>query len=369
MLILTINSGSSSVKFQLFEGKKLNQIASGLVDGIGLPNCRFSFKSKQKNLGLPCKTKDHKEAIKLALDTLIQTKTIKSFKEISTVGHRVVHGGEKYIKPTIINSKVIKELTALAELAPLHAKANLSGILAIQKILPKTKQTAVFDTAFYSDMPDHAKLYALPSIYFEKHGIRRYGFHGINHQHVVSEALKILKNKKAKIVSCHLGNGSSITASVGGKAIDTSMGFTPLEGLPMGTRSGSIDPSIIFYLKDKLKMDLKKIEHLLNFESGLKGLSGISSDMRDIYGAAQKGNPKAKLTIEILSYDIAKYIGAYAAALNGLDAIVFTGGLGEKASYVREKALARLTHLGRPRILVIPANEGLEIAREMEGVA
>ena len=358
------------MKFQLFEGKKLNQIATGLVDGIGLPACRFSFKSKQKNLGLPCKTKDHDSAIKLALETLLKTKTIKKLNEISVVGHRVVHGGEKYIKPTILNSKIIKELTALATLAPLHAKANLTGILAIKKILPKTKQVAVFDTAFYADMPDHAKIYAIPTIYFEKHGIRRYGFHGINHKHVVNEALKILKNKKAKIVSCHLGNGSSITASIGGKAVDTSMGFTPLEGLPMGTRSGSIDPSIIFYLKDKLKMDLKKIEHMLNFESGLKGLSGISSDMRDIYAAAGKGDEKAKLTIEILSYDIAKYIGAYAAALSGLDAIVFTGGLGEKASYVREKAISRLTHLKnpRPRILIIPANEGLEIAGETMGI-
>ncbi len=357
MQILSINCGSSSLRFKLMKtGKDFTTLAEGHVDGIGLPTCKFKFKSGKKNIGHKLKIKNHKEAIKLAFTKLP--------KEIDAIGHRVVHGGKKYSAPTKITPKIIKDIEKLEKLAPLHNKANLEGIIACKELLPRTPQFAIFDTAFHQTMPEKAFRYAIPKEFYAKHDIRRYGFHGTNHKYVINETIKKIGKKNLKIVSCHLGNGASITASINGKSIDTSMGFTPLEGLIMGTRAGSIDPAIPLHLATHLKMKPEKIDYILNHESGLKALSEISSDMRDIYAASLKKDPKALLTIEILAYQIAKYIGAYAAAMNGLDAVVFTGTLGEKAHYVRKQALAYTTHLKKFKTLIIHADEEKQIAIE-----
>lgn len=383
MKILVINSGSSSLKFQLLTGKTFNTKAKGIVDGIGLKHCKFIFKSKNTNIGQKVLIKNHQEALKLVFDNLIQSGVIKKYSEIDAVGHRVVHGGEKYTKPIKIDTKVLKEIAKLSSLAPLHNPANLEGIKGCKKILPKTPQVAVFDTSFHQTMPKKAYLYGLPHNLYKKHNIRRYGFHGTSHQYVIGETLKLLKKRKAKIICCHLGNGSSITA-YNGKVLDTSMGFTPLEGVIMGTRSGSIDPAIVLYLQQKLKMEPAEVDNLLNNKSGLKGLSKISSDMRKIYEASLKKDKQAQLTIEILCYQIAKYLGAYTATLNGLESIVFTGGIGENAFYIREKACSYLQFLGlklnskknkaneqqisdtksKIKVFVIPTNEEVQIAKE-----
>ncbi|MBU1151544.1 acetate kinase [Patescibacteria group bacterium] len=363
MQILVINSGSSSLKFRLLNSSKNYElIAKGLIEKIGLRRS---------------KVRDHKEALKLCLESL-------EGKQIDAVGHRVVHGGEKFTEPTKITPRVIREIKRLSHLAPLHNPANLQGILACKKILKRTPQVAVFDTAFHQTMPDHAYLYGLPEKLYKKHAIRRYGFHGTSHKYVCNEALKLLRTKKAKIITCHLGNGSSITATINGKSIDTSMGLTPLEGIMMGTRSGSIDPAIIIYLQKKLKLTPQKVDHLLNNESGLKGFSGISSDMRKIYQKSLKGNSRALLTIRTLSYQISKYLGAYFAAMQGVDAVVFTGGMGEKAFYIRAQAILGLASIkakidprknrknelkihhkdSKIKVFVIPTNEEKQIAIE-----
>lgn len=383
MKILVINAGSSSIKSKLFEKKKdLEPLAKFHVDGIGLKQCKLIFKSENKNIGLKLPVKNHEEGIKLLLKTLLDTKTIESLKEIEVVGHRVVHGGEKYSEPVKIDARVIKTIDKLSALAPLHNPANLQAINACKKLIKHAPQIAVFDTAFHQTMPEKAYLYGLPYEYYKKHDIRRYGFHGTSHKYVIETAIKLLKKKNLKIISCHIGNGSSITASINGKSVDTSMGFTPLEGIMMGTRSGSIDPAIILHLQKELKMKPAAIDELLNNESGLKGFSEISPDMRDIYAKYKEKDPRAILTIETLSYQIAKYLGAYTAAMDGLDAIIFTGGLGEKAFYVREKACSYLSHSGlklnakknenceqlisdnksKIKVFVIPTNEEKEIA-------
>ncbi len=358
MKILVINCGSSSLKFSLLDSSKsFTPIKKGLIDRV----------------------KNHKEAIKTALKSL-------EGEEITAVGHRVVHGGEKYSQPTKITPAVIREIKKLGKLAPLHNPVNLEGILATKKLLPKIPQVAVFDTAFHQTMPQKAFLYALPQKLYKKNNIRRYGFHGTSHKYVVSETLKKLGTKKAKIISCHLGNGSSITASINGKSIDTSMGLTPLEGVMMGTRCGNIDPSIPLHLQESLKMKPQKIYEMLNKHSGLKAISKISFDMRKIYEKSLKNNKSALFTIEMLSYQIAKYCGSYAAALNGLDAITFTGGLGEKAFYVREQTCKYLGFMGLKldkrknsankelistpkstiKVFVIPTNEEKQIAIETQ---
>lgn len=335
MQILVINSGSSSLKVGLFEAKKeLKLVSEALVDGINLRKCRLVTKTEKK-----VKVKNHEEALKLVLTEL-------EIKKVDAVGHRVVHGGEHYQQATKIDRKVLKTIEKLSKLAPLHNPINLESIKACQKLLKRTKHFAIFDTAFHQSMPEKAYLYPLPYKYYKKDNIRRYGFHGSSHKYVVNEVLKKIRNKKAKIISCHLGNGASITASANGKSIDTSMGFTPLEGIIMGTRSGSIDPAIILYLERKYKLKADKIDEILNHKSGLLGVSEISSDMREIYQKSLKKNKRAQLTIDILSYQIAKYCGAYAAAMQGLDAIIFTGGLGEKAFYVREQVAEYLSFLG-----------------------
>lgn len=387
MKILVINCGSSSLKFSLIDTKKsFSAMASGHIDGIGLPSCIFIFKKGQKENTAPLRVKDHKEAIKLALTTLQKTGIIKKLEEINAIGHRVVHGGEKYTSPVLINQKVVKAIQNLCKLAPLHNPANLAGILACRHILPKIPQVAIFDTAFHQTIPEKAYLYGLPYSFYKKYGIRRYGFHGTSHEYVIGEALKLLKKKNAKIISCHLGNGSSITASINGKSTETSMGMTPLEGVIMGTRSGTIDPAIIFHLEKILNLPGSKIYDILNNKSGLLGVSEISPDMRKIYARFLKKDKKAIRAIDLLSYQIAKYLGSYASILGGIHAIIFTGGLGEKAFYVREKACGYLKFLGlaldpqknkkcekvisapksRIKVFVIPTNEEKQIAMKTE---
>jgi acetate kinase len=385
MKILVINSGSSSLKFSFIDTKKsFKELASGNIDGISLPSCLFVFKKANKETSTPLSIKDHKEALELALNTLQKSKIIKDLKEIDAIGHRVVHGGEKYTTPVKIDQKVINTIKSLSKLAPLHNPANLTGILACKTILPKTPQVAIFDTAFHQTMPEKAFMYALPYSFYKKHNIRRYGFHGTSHKYVINEAIKLLKKKNTKIISCHLGNGSSITASLNGKSVDTSMGLTPLEGIMMGTRSGTIDPAIIFHLENTLHLSPSKIYEILNNKSGLLGISQISSDMRKIYAKSLEKNRLANLTIESLSYQIAKYLGSYASILEGIHAIIFTGGLGERAFYVRQKACNYLKFLGltldpqknkknekiistpksKIKVFVIPTNEEKQIAIE-----
>lgn len=387
MKILVINCGSSSIKASLFESKKEPiELAKVLLDGIGQKRCKLSFKNKEKNIGHYVDVKDYEDGLRTILYSFTKTKTLNKLNEIQSIGHRVVHGGEKYTKSIVIDTKVLKEIEELIPLAPLHNPANLEGIKACKKLLPKAMQVAVFDTAFHQTMPEKAYLYGLPYEMYKNHGIRRYGFHGTSHKFVVQEALKLMKTKKARIISCHMGNGISITASINGKSIDTSMGLTPLEGPIMGTRSGSIDPAIIFHLEDELKMKPKQINTLLNKESGLKGLSEISSDMRDLHQHCLKKDEKALRAIEVLCYQIAKYCGAYTSAMQGLDCLIFTGGMGEKAFYLREKISEYLSFLNlkldlkknrlnspseisekqsKIKVYVIPTNEEKQIVIEV----
>lgn len=362
MKILSLNSGSSSIKYSLYETK--NGLKGLIRDQI--------------------ETKNPVRAVSQIIKILLKKKLIQNPEEITKVGHRVVHGGEKYYQPTKIDKKILKDLWATAALAPLHNPINLRVIEETQKVLPHTTNIAVFDTAFYHSLAEKAFLYALPHSFHKKHGIRRYGFHGTNHQYVV-EVARAQNKKASRIISCHLGNGSSVTASLNGKALDTSMGFTPLEGLPMGTRSGSIDPGIILHLANTLKVPTLKIADLLNHKSGLLGLSGISSDMRKIHAKYLKNNPRAILTIELLAYQIAKTISSYLPTLGGLDTLIFTGGIGEHAFYLRTLVAAHLKFLGlslntrantqnkpiisapksKIKVLIIPANEELAIAQQL----
>lgn len=364
MNILVINAGSSSLKYELFS-EKLITLHDGYIERIG-----------QKG-----QIPHHLAAVKQALNELIDKKIIKELIDIGAVGHRVVHGGEKYRQPTRITPSVEKEIQKLSKLAPLHNPPNLSGIRACKKLLPKAVQVAVFDTSFHQTIPQKAFMYALPSKYYKKDGIRRYGFHGTSHAYVSKQTTKLLKKKSSKIVTCHLGNGSSITAVKNGKSIDTSMGFTPLEGVPMGTRSGSIDPAIAIRLTAQLGPE--KADQLLNQKSGYKGVSGLSSDMRDLLKTRQK-KTSSQLAIDIFTYKVAQYIAAYSASLQGLDAITFTGGIGENSGYIRGQICQYLTHLGvkidsaknrankttfskassTVKLFVIPTDEEKEIATE-----
>ena len=346
MKILVINCGSSSIKYKLFDIEKLYQekvILSGIIEHIGEKGS---------------KVKDHYSGLK---------KILEKVEKVDAVGHRVVHGGEEFRKPVIINNRVIRKIKQCIRFAPLHNPANLSGILAVKKLLPKVMQVAVFDTAFFYSLADYAFIYALPYRFYKKYRIRRYGFHGTSHQYVAEEASRLLKKplNKLKIITCHLGNGCSITAIKDGKAIDTSMGFTPLEGLVMGTRCGDIDPSIVTYVMQKESLKIEEMEDLLNKESGLKGLSGISNDMRILMAKKDK-NPRANLAIEVFIYRIKKYISAYSGILGGIDAVVFTAGIGQNQPLLIKKICQGLfSHLKRkPKILIIPTNEELMIARQ-----
>lgn len=393
MLILVLNSGSSSLKLQLIASKNWKCLYKGHIDGIGLKSCKYKWQTINNPGQIKTKAKTHSQAFKIGIDHLLQSQTIKSLNQIKAIGHRVVHGGEKYFKPTRITPQVIKKIKKLEELAPLHNPPNLEGILASRKLLPKTPDIAIFDTGFHHTIPEKAFLYALPYKWYKKYKIRRYGFHGTSHKYVSQQALKHLKKAK-NIITCHLGNGSSITAIKNGKSIDTSMGFTPLEGVPMGTRTGDFDPAVIYYLTDQKRLKLAEIEEILTHSSGLLGLSEISSDVRKLRDAwFKEKNKKAKRALDVFCYRIAKYIASYTATLGGLDALVFTAGIGENAWYVRKwicdyfpeiklnHAKNKKTDLSNPKIpkttheistkeskvkvLVIPTNEELQIAKEV----
>ncbi len=386
MKILVINSGSSSIKFQIFDMKTVKSVLNGIIEQIGEKVGHLELIYNKKTIFKEDVIKNHSEGILLLEKILQENEILKSFDEIKAVGHRVVHGGEYFHESVMINNDVIKKIEELSFLAPLHNPINLLGIKTILKEHPSLKQVAVFDTVFHQTLSKKAYIYALPYKYYKKEKIRRYGFHGISHCFVAKEASKIIdKNeKKINLITIHLGNGASICAIKNGKSIDTSMGLTPLEGLVMGTRSGDIDPAIIFYLHKKLKLKVIEIDRILNKESGLKGICG-SNDMREIENRAKKGDKQAILAIEIFCYSIKKYIGAYCVAIGKVDAIVFTGGIGEHSSLVREKICDTLEDsLGiifdnkankqhkniinkinsKIKLLVIETNEELEIAKQ-----
>jgi acetate kinase len=395
MKILVINCGSSSLKYQLINMENETVMAKGLVERIGIEGSVLTHKPEgMDKVKIEQPMKDHKDAIKLVLDVLVDEKhgVIKSMDEIAAVGHRVVHGGEKYAASVLINDDVMKVLDECTQLAPLHNPPNLIGINACKALMPNTPMVAVFDTAFHQTMPKHAYMYALPYELYEKYGIRRYGFHGTSHRYVSQIAADMLGKdiKDCKIITCHLGNGASIAAVDGGKTVDTSMGFTPLEGLAMGTRCGDIDPAIVTFLQKEAGMSADDVNNLMNKKSGVLGLSGVSSDFRDIEEAAAKGNERAQLALDVFYYRVRKYIGAYAAAMGGVDAIVFTAGLGENSPESRFEICKGLEFLGvkvdaeknnvrgkqvdistadsKVKVFAIPTNEELMIARDTKEI-
>jgi len=389
--ILVVNCGSSSVKYQFIDMNGEKVLCKGLAERIGIEGGRLVHRVNNDKHVIERNMKDHEEALKLVLGVLVDLEigVIKDLSEIDAVGHRVVHGAERFASSVLIDEEVMKALEENVHLAPLHNPPNILGIKAIQKLLPKVPNVGVFDTAFHQSMPKKAYLYALPYELYETHRIRRYGFHGTSHRYVSRRAAEVLGRDyyDFKVITCHLGNGASIAAVRHGKSIDTSMGFTPLEGLVMGTRCGDIDPAIVIYLQQNLGMSVEKVYDLLNKKSGMLGLTNnLSSDMRDIEDAAHSGNEIAQLALDIYVYRIAKYIGAYAAAMNGVDAIVFTAGVGENSPYVREKVCEYLGFLGvkidrqlndvkgleriistpdsKVAVLIVPTNEELVIARD-----
>lgn len=352
MKVLVINAGSSSLKYQLIDVDTKDVIAKGLVDRIGISDSNVIYKPAMGKTGFAVvrDVKDHTEAIRLVIDAMLDpvNGVIKSMDEIDAVGHRVVHGGEKFTAPVLINDTVMETIETLTDLAPLHNPANMMGIRACREIMPNAPMVAVFDTAFHQTMPAEAYIYALPYEAYTDNMVRRYGFHGTSHNYVSKVAVEMLGKpaEETKIVTCHLGNGSSIAAVKGGKCIDTSMGLTPLEGVPMGTRCGDIDPAIVLYLMKKLNLNVNEMDAYLNKKSGVLGISGVSSDMRDIEAAAKQGNERAELALATLAYKVKKYIGAYVAAMDGVDAIVFTAGVGENAANIRERIISGLGYLG-----------------------
>ncbi|HBT39752.1 MAG: Acetate kinase [Thermotoga sp. 50_1627] len=391
MKILVVNCGSSSIKYQFIDMDGEKVLCKGLAERIGIEGGRLVHRVNNDKHVIERNMKDHEEALKLVLDVLVDPEigVIKDLSQIDAVGHRVVHGAERFASSVLIDEEVMKALEENVHLAPLHNPPNILGIKAIQKLLPEVPNVGVFDTAFHQSMPKKAYLYGLPYELYEKYRIRRYGFHGTSHRYVSKRAAEILGRDyhDFKVITCHLGNGASIAAVRHGKSIDTSMGFTPLEGLVMGTRCGDIDPAIVIYLQQNLGMSVEKVYDLLNKKSGMLGLTNnLSSDMRDIESAAHSGNEIAQLALDIYVYRIAKYIGAYAAAMNGVDAIVFTAGVGENSPYVREKVCEYLGFLGvkidrqlnnvkgveriistpdsKVAVLVVPTNEELVIARD-----
>ena len=392
MNVLVINCGSSSLKYQLIDSISEEVMAKGLCERIGIDG-RLTYQKEGLDKEIteaPMPT--HKEAIQLVLHALVNEKTgaIKSLDEVGAVGHRIVHGGEKFASSAIITDEMLKAVEECNELAPLHNPANLIGINACKELMPGVPMVGVFDTAFHQTMPEKAYLYGLPYEYYEKYKVRRYGFHGTSHSFVSKHTAKFLGMdlENSKIIVAHLGNGASISAVLNGKCVDTSMGLTPLEGLVMGTRSGDIDPAIMEFIAQKEDLDIAGVMNVLNKKSGVFGLSGgLSSDFRDLTDAMNAGDKKAKIAMNVFSYRVAKYIGAYAAAMNGVDDIVFTAGIGENDDYVREQVCSYLGYLGvdfdkeandglrgkeqeitkpgsKVRVFVIPTNEELAIARE-----
>ena len=397
MNILVINAGSSSLKYQLLNPETEELLAKGLCERIGIDG-KFTYKpqseGKEKLDAVDIAMPTHAEAIKTVLNTLVDPKNgvIASMKEIDAVGHRVVHGGEKFAHSVLITDDVMKAIEERSPLPPLHHPAHITGIKACQEVMPGVPMVAVFDTAFHQTMPPRAFTYAIPYEYYTQDGIRRYGFHGTSHSYVSKRAAEILDLpiEVLKIVTCHLGNGSSVDAIAGGKSIETSMGFTPLDGLPMGTRCGSIDVSIIEYLMENHNMTIDEVMNILNKKSGMLGVSGVSSDFRDLEKAADEGNERAKLAIDMFCYKTHKRIGSAAAAMNGIDVLIFTAGVGENSPELREKIASGLDFMGvkidhtknmvrgkeaivstddsRVKILVIPTNEELVIAQDTSSI-
>jgi len=390
MKVLVINAGSSSIKYHLYQMPEAEVLVTGLVERIGEQTAGLSHFFRGKRHSAPVKVETVEKGMELILETLVdeQVGVLKEISEIGAVGHRVVHGGEEFTNSVIIDEKVIASIEKFADLAPLHNPPNLAGILATQRKLPDVMQVACFDTAFHATIPEVAYVYALPYELYEKYGIRRYGFHGISHRYVARRTAAIMGRGKYEInaITCHLGNGCSVTAVKDGRSIDTSMGLTPLEGVPMGTRSGDLDPAILFYLADK-GYDVKTLKDLCNKRSGLLGISGLSNDVRNLEEFAEKGNARAKLAIDVFCYRIKKYIGAYAAVLDTVDAVVFTGGIGENAVLLRERicnTVAQIgvqldhaanqatvgteaeisTHDSDVKVFVIPTNEQAAIAHD-----
>ena len=354
MIILVLNCGSSSLKYQLLDMKGeevYDLLAKGLVERIGMEaGCIIHKAAGKDKFEKEMPIADHTVAIQAVMDALLDKEfgVLSNLEDIEAVGHRVVHGAEEFVCSQLINDAVIAQLEKCSVFAPLHNPANILGIKAVSAVLPSVPQVGVFDTAFHQTMPSYAYMYGLPYEYYEKYGIRRYGFHGTSHKYVSAKGAKFagLDLKYSKIITCHLGNGSSITAVVNGKSIDTTMGFTPLEGLMMGTRCGNIDPEVVTYIQEKEGLSAAEMSKVMNKKSGLLGLSCVSSDGRDIGAAADAGDPKAKLALKKLTYDITKFIGAYAAAMNGVDLIVFTGGIGENNTRLRRRVCENLTYLG-----------------------
>ena len=392
MNVLVINCGSSSLKYQLINSDTEDVLAKGLCERIGIDGRLVYQKAGLDKEITECAMPTHKEAIQFVLDALTNEKTgaIKSLKEVDAIGHRVVHGGEKFAASAVITDEMIAAVKECNDLAPLHNPANLIGVAACEKLMPGTPMVAVFDTAFHQTMPEKAYMYGLPYEYYEKYKVRRYGFHGTSHSFVSKRAAEVMGKSydEVKTIVCHLGNGSSVSAVMNGKCVDTSMGLTPLEGLVMGTRSGDIDPAIMEFIAKKENLDIEGVMEVLNKKSGVFGISGgLSSDFRDLTDAMNAGDKKAKIAMDVFSYRVAKYIGSYAAAMNGVDDIVFTAGIGENDDYVREEVCKYLGYLGvdfdseanaglrgkeaeltkegsKVKVFVIPTNEELAIARE-----
>ena len=352
MKILVLNCGSSSVKYKLIDldGVNQNVMAEGGVEKLGLPDSFLKFKFNGEKVTITTSMPNHEVAVRVILDNLTSEKygCIKDFGEIDAVGHRIVHGGEKFNTSVIITDEVIAKVKECYDLAPLHNPANITGIEAISAIMPDVPQVGVFDTAFHQTMPAYAYMYALPYEAYEKYGIRRYGFHGTSHRYVARRACDFLglDYEAQRIITCHIGNGGSITAVKDGKSVDTSMGLTPVEGLMMGTRCGDVDPAALLYIQQKEGFSTADMQKLTNKRSGVLGVSGVSSDMRDIENAGAAGNERAQLALDMYEYRITKYIGAYTAALGGVDVIVFTGGVGENQTGTREKICRQLEFLG-----------------------
>ncbi|MBS4761761.1 acetate kinase [Carnobacteriaceae bacterium zg-ZUI252] len=389
---IAINAGSSSLKFQLFQMPQEDVLAKGLVERIGLKDSVFSVKyGNGEKHEVVLDIKDHDQAVQMLLDTLLELNIVAQYDEITGVGHRVVAGGEIFKDSAVVTDAVLEQIESLAEYAPLHQMAEVAGIKAFKKLLPNVTSVAVFDTSFHANMPEKAYVYSLPYEYYEKHGARRYGAHGTSHNYVSRRAAALLNKdiKDLKIITCHLGNGGSITAVDGGRSVDTSMGFTPLVGVTMGTRTGDFDPSLIPFLMEKENIkDVNEFINIANKKSGLLGISGLSSDMRDVEAAAKEGNKRAQLALDIFYYRIQKYIGSYVAAMNGVDAIVFTASIGENSKEAREAIISGLTWFGcdidpeanakrgeemiistpnaRVAVLNIPTDEEVEIARDVE---
>ncbi|MCZ8533174.1 acetate kinase [Psychrobacillus psychrodurans] len=392
-IILAINAGSSSLKFQVFEMLDEQVIAKGLIERIGLGNPIFTMSTNDERINIIEQVDNHEQAVKLLMSMLIEKNVIHSLNDIQGIGHRVVHGGEVYSDSVLITTEVLDTLEELSELAPLHNPANITGIRVFKKELPNVPAVAVFDTAFHQTMPESSYLYSIPYDYYEKYGIRKYGFHGTSHKYVSQRAAVLLNRplETTRFISCHLGNGASIAAIQHGKSIDTSMGFTPLAGVTMGTRSGNIDPALIPYLMEKTGKDAEGILDILNKKSGMLGVSGFSSDLRDIVGEASKGNDRAQLALDVFADRIHKYMGSYAARMNGVDAIIFTAGIGENSEVIREKVLKGLQFMGvymdpdlnkingketfinyphsPVKVIVIPTNEEIMIARDTVRIA